>query len=57
MAYTVSTYSAPYGRQKDELVTNLHIHFAVVLHEPINMSKASDKASSDEEKELVNDSE
>ena len=57
MAHTVSTYSAPDGPRKDELVANLHIHFAVVLHEPITVSKASDEASSDEEKNLVNDSE
>ena len=38
VAYTVSTYSASSGLRKDQVTANLHIHFGVVLHEPVLMS-------------------
>ena len=34
VTYTVSMYSATSGQRKDQVTTPLHIHFAVVLHNP-----------------------
>jgi hypothetical protein len=51
VAYTVSTYSATLGLRKDQVTANLHIHFGVVLHEPI--IKSVDEAS-DEEEDVAN---
>lgn len=48
VAYTVNTYSATSGPRKNQVTANLHIHFGVVLHEPINESTTED-ASSDKD--------
>ena len=48
VAYTVSTYSASSGIRKDQVTANLHIHFGVVLHEPV--IESTKEASGDEEK-------
>lgn len=53
MAYTVSTYSASYGPRKGQITANLHIHFCVVLHEPIKES--AEEVSGDEEKDELNE--
>ena len=47
VAYTVSTYSAASGIRKDQVTANLHIHFAVVLHEPI-IGLANEESDDDE---------
>jgi hypothetical protein len=47
VAYTISTYSAASGPRKNQVTANLHIHFGVVLHEPVNES--TEDASSDKE--------
>jgi hypothetical protein len=52
VAYTVSTYSATSGVRKDQVTANLHIHFGVVLHEPLIGS--TDEGSGDEEKDAMN---
>ena len=52
VAYTVNTYSATSGPRKNQVTANLHIHFGVVLHEPVNESTedvSSDKDDNDEE--------
>jgi hypothetical protein len=48
VAYTVSTYSASSGPRKDQVTANLHIHFGVILHEPIG-SEEDVSASGDED--------
>jgi hypothetical protein len=48
VAYTVSTYSAASGPRKDQVTANLHIHFGVVLHEPM------DEESGDQEEDSAN---
>ena len=49
VAYTVSTYSPTSGARKDQLTTNLNIHFGVVLHEPF--VESAEEVSSNEEKD------
>lgn len=48
MAYTVSSYSPTSGARKDQVTTNLHIQFGVVLQEPITSVGSNDD---DEEEE------
>lgn len=49
MAYTVSSYSPASGARKDQVTTNLHIQFGVVLREPIDSN--DDEVSGAEEEE------
>ena len=52
MAYTVSSYSPTSGARKDQVTTNLHIQFGVVLQEPItSVGSNDDEISGDEEEE------
>lgn len=53
VAYTVSAYSASSGPRKDQLTANLHIHYAVVLHEPL--LESIDEESCDDEKDAPNE--
>ena len=47
VAYTVSMYSATFGVRKDQVTTPFHIHFVVVLHEPVVESDDDAKSSGD----------
>jgi hypothetical protein len=49
MAYTVSSYSPASGARKDQVTTNLHIQFGVVLREPIESN--DEEVLGDEEEE------
>jgi hypothetical protein len=51
VAYTVSNYTSSSGPRKNQVTVNLHIHFGVVLHEPVFGS--TNETSGDEEKEEV----
>ena len=53
VAYTVSTYTPSSGAHKDQLLTNLNIHFGVMLNELITKSK-EDQVSGEEEKDMAN---
>jgi len=50
VAYTVSTYSATSGPRKDQPTANLHIHFGVVLYEPLT-DESKDEEKDDSENE------
>ena len=51
VAYTVSMYSATSGVRKDQVTTPFHIHFAVVLQEPLVESGDDAKSSGDAEED------
>lgn len=53
VAYTVSTYTSLSGPRRNQLTASLHIHYAVVLHEP--STEITAEVSGDEEKESVNE--
>jgi len=53
VAYTVSMYSATSGARKDQVTTPLHIHFAVLLHEPD--VESDDAKSGDDAQEVQMD--
>ena len=62
MAYTVSTYLATSGPCKGQVNANLHIHFGVVLHEPVVESAdevsdagSAEEVSGDEAKDVAED--
>ena len=55
VSYTVSTYSAASGIRKDKINANLHIHFGVVLHEPVTGSADEASGASDNEKNVANE--
>jgi len=55
LTYTVSSYTPPSGARQDQLTANLHIQFAVVLHEPADTATASasgSKAKAGEDKKV-----
>ena len=51
MAYTVNNYAPTFGARKNQVTTNLNIHFGVVLC----VAKVVVEASDDEEKDAENE--
>jgi len=45
VAYTVSSYTPASGSRQDQLTANLHIQFAVVLHEPVGDTNAASSSN------------